>query len=351
MQPMVGSKLKEKHATKWLSELARHLLPGETVVAVARAAGVSPVLDGVAVTNARVVAFLSSHLSTGFRVEVAGDDISGAEVVKPRFTKNTLVLTRRDGQTASFGVIPEPDMEMVLGAARQLAHVGSAPDAAAAMAHQAQLAGQARDSWDRVEVLGSQPNRGTWKAIKDHCSPGEVPWFVIGSLAAGAFTAFDDRCMVVKAGVMPSIGAGSLGGGRITTFPYGEITGIEYNAGLMNGVLEVLTASYAGTSNKDYWRGIGRNLDANSDSPFTLSNTLPLDRMTYQSALPRLNEMRARIAESKRPTVIVTPSTLVPGGGLADELTKLAALRDQGVLTGAEFDAAKQRLLAQHGLA
>ena len=31
---------------------------------------------------------------------------------------------------------------------------------------------------------------------------------------------------------------------------------------------------------------------------------------------------------------------------LADELTKLTALRDQGALTDEEFDAAKQRLLA-----
>lgn len=36
---------------------------------------------------------------------------------------------------------------------------------------------------------------------------------------------------------------------------------------------------------------------------------------------------------------------------LTDELTKLGALREQGILTDAEFGAAKQRLLAQHGLA
>jgi PH (Pleckstrin Homology) domain-containing protein/putative oligomerization/nucleic acid binding protein len=34
------------------------------------------------------------------------------------------------------------------------------------------------------------------------------------------------------------------------------------------------------------------------------------------------------------------------GGGLADELAKLAALRDQGILTPAEFEAQKARLLA-----
>jgi hypothetical protein len=34
------------------------------------------------------------------------------------------------------------------------------------------------------------------------------------------------------------------------------------------------------------------------------------------------------------------------GGGSADELTKLAALRDQGVITDAEFQAQKTKLLA-----
>ncbi len=33
-------------------------------------------------------------------------------------------------------------------------------------------------------------------------------------------------------------------------------------------------------------------------------------------------------------------------GGTADEITKLAALRDQGVITAAEFDSQKAKLLA-----
>lgn len=37
--------------------------------------------------------------------------------------------------------------------------------------------------------------------------------------------AFADRGMIVKGGVLISMMAGSLGGGRITTFPYGEVTG------------------------------------------------------------------------------------------------------------------------------
>lgn len=39
------------------------------------------------------------------------------------------------------------------------------------------------------------------------------------------------------------------------------------------------------------------------------------------------------------------PVAAAPPTGVADELVKLAALRDQGVLTPAEFDAQKRRLL------
>lgn len=69
----------------------------------------------------------------------------------------------------------------------------------------------------------------------------------------------------------------------------------------MTGVLEVLTGSYGGGPNKDYWRGTGKSRNADANDPWTQSNTLPLGRLEYQQALPRLNEMRARIAESSDP--------------------------------------------------
>ena len=135
--------------------------------------------------------------------------------------------------------------------------------------------------------------------------------------------------MIVKVGAMTGIMAGSIGGGRITSFHYSEITGIEYNSGMLSGVLEVLTPSYQGTANKDYWRGTNKSRNADSNDPWTLSNTLPLDKLLYQQALPWLNEMRAWIAEAKRPTVVVSapaPSTST-GGGLAEELGKLVSFR------------------------
>lgn len=52
---------------------------------------------------------------------------------------------------------------------------------------------------------------------------------------------------------------------------------------------------------------------------------------------------RAQAAQNEFQTYV---RTVADTGGAADELTKLAALRDQGVLTEAEFSAQKAKLLA-----
>ena len=80
-----------------------------------------------------------------------------------------------------------------------------------------------------------------------------------------------------------------------------------------------------------------------------------MPRDNCQQTLPRLNEMRAWIAEAKRPQVVVAPQPALAAPpaptSIADELGGLAGLRDQGVSSDAEFQNAKQRVLAQHGMA
>lgn len=352
MQPVIGSKVKDRHAQKWLNALTSHLYPGEAVTALSRTALNRPMCDGVAVTNARVIAFFSADVDTkGPKRSVHADDISHVETVKKALTANNLTVTVRGGEQINFGDIPGPDLDLVLGAVQQLGVAGAAPDARRAIAHQAEGDRRNADAWAQVPVIGTAPSEKAWKALKDHCSPGELPIFVIGSGAGGIFAALPDRAMIIKVGAMTSMMAGSLGGGRVTTFPFSEITGIEYNAGFVNGVLEVLTPSYSGSANKDYWRGSNKSRNADSNDPWTLSNCLPLPKPVYQQALPRLNEMRAHIAQLKRPTVVVQQQ---PSNGtapsVADELGKLAGLRDQGILSDTEFQAAKQRVLAQQGM-
>lgn len=185
------------------------------------------------------------------------------------------------------------------------------------------------------------------QALHGHTRPGERPWLVIApSGFGGMLAAFDDRLLILKVGLMTSWLAGSLGAGRVATFPFIEITGIEYNGGIMTGVLEILTASYSGTKHHDFWRGTNDRRNADSGDPFTLSNTLPLGRAEYEQALPGINDLRSRIIRAKSPTVEVRVASNGPAtSSTADELAKLAALRDRGDLTAEEFARMKARLL------
>ena len=158
----------------------------------------------------------------------------------------------------------------------------------------------------------------------------------------GALIVFEDRCMIVKGGFWGGLMAGSFGGERAGTFYFTQITGIEYNSGMITGVLEILTASYQGSANKDYWRGSTKSRNADSNDPWTLSNCLPLSKDGYKSAQALITELKSMISRAQRPVV---NQGLTQSSDLASELKKLAELRDQGILSDEEFSSAKAKLI------
>ena len=170
----------------------------------------------MAVSTARVTAFAAGGKAA---VEVFADRIGSVEL-QSRFTgRNCLVISTRDGVEINFGDIPAADAPMVLAAVQRLAAAGVPP------ALERAATGQ-EAAWNQVRNVGNRPTAKAWSVIREHASPGEVPWFVVGAeVAGGALAAFADRCLIVKVGAMTSMMAGSFGGGRITTFPFAEITG------------------------------------------------------------------------------------------------------------------------------
>lgn len=203
----------------------------------------------------------------------------------------------------------------------------------------------------QVEVFGPRVTKAAWRYLEQHSHADEWPWFVVVSDSmGGVLAAFEDRLMIVKTGGYTSFMAGSLGGGRVTTFPYTEITNIEFNGGIVNGVLEILTPSYQGSAQHDFWRNANKSRNKAADDPFTLSNCLPLGKALYKRALPRLNELQRKIADSKRPNIVVqVPAQPQSGGaGLAEELRRLADLHAEGVLDVGEFATAKQAAIRKY---
>ena len=204
-----------------------------------------------------------------------------------------------------------------------------------------------------VKVFGSPMKDRWWESIDRHTHPDEFPWFIINNGAAGRLAAFEDRLLISKTGGLTSLMAGSLGGGRETIFPYSDITSIEYNSGIINGVLEVLTPSYQGTGNHDYWRSTNKSRNKAHDDPWTLSNCLPLPKSIYRQAQSTINELQRKIIQVKQTHIVAnsTPpyqSTTEPQPvGITHELEKLADMHQRGLLDDDEFKAAKRALIAR----
>lgn len=186
------------------------------------------------------------------------------------------------------------------------------------------------------------------RAIERISNPDEEPWLIIGGGdGAGCLVAFEDRLAIIKTGIITGLLAGSFGGERTTIIDFTDITGIEYNSGIFTGVLEVLTASYEGSKNKDFWRGTFDSRNADSNDPFTLSNTLPLTKPDYKKGAAAIQELRSRISQAKRRDTTVVANVTVPAteAGPADQLKKFADLLAAGVISQEEFEAAKRSIL------
>ncbi len=165
---------------------------------------------------------------------------------------------------------------------------------------------------------------------------GKPPWFVVTSGGNGALAAYDTELIILKVGAITGFMASATGGGRIAHFPYRQITTIEYNAGLITGVLEILTASYSGEGNKDFWNISYAN--KGKTDPRQQNNTLPLMKETFKQITPQLNKIREMIEK------IHSGNSSGNTGSMSDEIEKLSDLHNRGILTDEEFKEAKKRL-------
>jgi hypothetical protein len=106
-----------------------------------------------------------------------------------------------------------------------------------------------------------------------------------------------------------------LGGHDLLDFSYGLLTSIEYKKGFAYGEITLLAAGDQ-----------------------TRFHMIPKDLVENLA-----KSIRERMATSSQPSQPSTPAG--SGGSVADELLKLASLRDAGILTAEEFDAQKAKLI------
>jgi len=148
-----------------------------------------------------------------------------------------------------------------------------------------------------------------------------------------SLVALDKRILIIKTGFM----AGATFGSRVTSFHYKDITSIEVNTGLINGVIEISTPSYQGTKEKDWW-----SMDRDRD-PMKISNCIPIEKAKLKEYQPYLEKLRQKIGEAKTTT---SPQFYPSGKDIGSELKELASLHSSGVLSDEEFEQAKRKLLS-----
>ena len=186
--------------------------------------------------------------------------------------------------------------------------------------------------WEKV-------HKGLKKAIQEHISGDTKPLFLIVAGSDEAIVALPQSCLVLKRGIMTGA---FIGGQRITSFFYSDITTIEYNGGLMQGRVNILTSSFAGKNDAD--QDIGLLSDITSGARFQ-PNSIEMDKTSYKNARKYFDALNELIAKSKAPAGQIVESK--SKSSLADEIGKLADLHQKGLIDDTEFKELKAKLIQE----
>jgi hypothetical protein len=172
-------------------------------------------------------------------------------------------------------------------------------------------------------------NKKVKNALSENVSAEETIKVVIRGAHGQAIVGTDSRAFICKPGFM----AGAAFGMELTSWSYRNVTGVQAHKGMLSGAV-VLQAPGQTGNKTSYW-------SSKDDNPTKAPNAIPVagDWTEVNAGVARLREL---IDAAHRPAAAPVPTS---SGGAADELRKLADLRDQGILTDEEFQAAKARVL------
>lgn len=140
---------------------------------------------------------------------------------------------------------------------------------------------------------------------------------------------YKDKICISPKGIMGNINKGAKG---TKTIPYASITAIQYKEpGFTSGYMQF---SLGGGNEGKF--GV---LEATKDENSFLFGPKHLE--TVRKVKKYIEQQMEKTKQTQHSPAQQTPS----GVSIADELIKLAELRDQGILTEEEFQAAKMKLI------
>jgi Short C-terminal domain len=177
-------------------------------------------------------------------------------------------------------------------------------------------------------AITTSSRRRSRRALEQNLHVDETIRVIIRGAHGQAMVATTSRVFVCKPGFM----AGASFGAEVTSWSYRNLVGVQTHKGLMSGSVVLQGPGQSGKKTS-YWGG-------DKDDPTKAPNAIPVvgDWDQVKAGVARLRQL---IDDAHAPST----DTAASPSSTADELRKLAELRDEGILSEEEFAAQKARLL------
>ena len=167
--------------------------------------------------------------------------------------------------------------------------------------------------------------------IQKLLSPDEAVLLKIKGAFKEGLICTDRRVIILKSGFM----TGQAFGSEVYQQPYGNIAGVQVTFHLMSGYFE-LNAGGMQNVRKRYWSSDPKSDPSKAPNCVSLNNKKLVEKFRHACSfiLTKIDESRHGEAVAPEPATVSIP----------EQISQLASLRDQGILSSEEFEAKKDLL-------
>jgi hypothetical protein len=166
-------------------------------------------------------------------------------------------------------------------------------------------------------------------AVEAHTSEHEQVRFCLRGDLNHSLVVLADRLLIVK----PGFHAGTTFGSLVTTIFHRDVTGIQVQTYVMSAWIEISTPSFQGRERKR-----NRHPRPSDRDVYKLPNCIPIKKRRLSGYREPLASLLDLVRSAKETAAPAAPP--LPG-----QLAELVELRQEGLLTDAEFERAKTLLL------
>ena len=159
--------------------------------------------------------------------------------------------------------------------------------------------------------------------FKANIEAGETTLVKLRGRPGQAFAVTDRRVYVLRYGFR----TGYTGGGNCSAYGFNQVTGVTITKRMALGIIQVMTAAKGSTR---------------PGNPFIVDNMIDFMWDAKGEAFQRGVSIARKMMQK---TLEAITTHAVAQQSAADEIGKLAVLRDKGILTEEEFQAKKRQLL------